>query len=526
MSGDQPQSKRMGAPVVAGALFLVAIAAAIGALTSRPPRIARAILDGGASDVHFSPDAASAPSAPREDAITTSPDGGVRVTPLPTSVIEGEVQGADGRPIAGAQVVVTGPAGAGFGDAFARLLPEGELGVLPGAIPFPPIAGAPVTASAGAHLSGTSDAAGRFSIAAVPVGAIEVHVTHAGFVAWRSPPIALVVGSPAHVTARLMTAERASGRIADERGALPDAELWAEGLLLARSDGGGRFVVEVAGPTAVEVRARGHLAQRALVDPVKEIDVRLQSAAGRVTGVIVDERGFAVAGARVIAEGAGGERHTASSDAKGELLIEGTSAGPLRLVVTGPPPPAPPRPPSIVERVSAGDDVRVVLEPGGGVEGDARDADTGDVPRGLVITIEDAAGAHHEAHLFDGRGRFEALGLTPGVALLHASAPGYPLLSARLDVPPGDSKGDLTLRGVHLALHVGGSIAGTILDEHGAPAQGVLVTAGSASARTADDGTYRIAAIAPGVVELRAGAASATVTVMAGREIHADLRLP
>ena len=119
--------------------------------------------------------------------------------------------------------------------------------------------------------------------------------------------------------------------------------------------------LSIGGLRPEQVRARGHLTAHATMVPgAGEIEVRLEPARGRVTGVVLDERGFPVAGAVLELTGSANLRLRATSDRKGEFLLEGTPTGRLNLRVN-----AAGYPGWSKEGVAAGDDVRVALAPRG-----------------------------------------------------------------------------------------------------------------------------------------------------------------
>ena len=451
-------------------------------------------------------------------------DGGAA---LRGATIRGEIVDEAGKPVPGARIVAVGedPSGAPLrvpapifaALAAARIEPSGELGILRGAIPYPPLEALPVALPASPL---ASNGVGRFTLSALPGGRLVVIATHPDFIDGRSDEIRLAPEGAAEVRVVLRRGLSVRGRVRDERGlAIAGAELWKGGELIAFTDGGGQFDLRrLGGPDEVEVRARGHLPTRRTIDPAidQDLELRLSPAAGRVRGVVVDERGFPVAGARVTLE-AGAFRGEAVSDRRGEFAISGTPEGRLTLrALHGE------HPTATAPEVMAGDDVRVVLSPGAGVEGEVRDARTGWAPPGLRVTVE-GGGMVREAKV-TGAGHFRALGCPAGAATLHATAPGYLPAAATVELPQGESVREVTLRDVRIDLHPGGAIVGSVRDAGGAAAVGIDVEAAGAHARSDGAGRFRIAPVPPGVAEVRAGTAVESVTVEAGRDAQVELR--
>jgi hypothetical protein len=507
----------------------LAVAFGLASLTGSAPephaRVAAGPPDAGsdaAPAVAAAPDAGE-PAAPPGD-------GGAAPGPVvpagPRGAIAGEVFDERGWPIAGARVRVVddegAPVGLGAARFAARLEPAGELGVLRGPLPFPldPHPGFAALPAAGAA-EALSDAAGRFHIAGMPPARLVLLASHDEFADGRSEPFDVVAGAEVRVQVALRRGRPLRARVVDDRGPIAGAEVWASGVLLGMSDKSGTVEVrKLVDPVEIEVKARAHLPARRAVDPAldREVEVALLHAAGRVTGVVVDERGFPASGARV-AMAAGPWHGEAVADARGEFTVEGTPDGALSLRASHPN-----HPTARVEHVASGDDVRVALAPGGGVEGDARDERTGAVPPGLKVEVTSAGEAPRTAP-FDKQGRFRLTGCAAGPALVRATAPGYPPVQAEVVIPASESAGEVTLRDVRLALALGGAIAGEVRDGRGDPAAGIEVSAGGQRARTDGSGRFRIGPLPPGDVEVKAGGASERARVEAGGEARVELRL-
>ncbi len=451
-------------------------------------------------------------------------DGGA--APLGRGEVTGSVLDEGGRPVVGATLRAVGVDASGApvpvpapepGDSFSRLEAIGELGILHGPIPFPPLLAAP-PALAPSPIA--SDAAGRFRIAGLPAGRFAVTAVHPDFLDGRSEDVVLSDGGRADVRVVLRRGAVIGGRVVDERGVpIAGAEVWRDGALLATTDGRGAFqLARLEGPTEIEARAAGRLPARRTVDPLvdREIELALAPAAGLLRGVVLDDRGFPVGGAAVTVE-AEGFRKQGTSGARGDFAIDSVPPGRLRVAVAHVDHP--------IARVegAAGEELRVVLGAGGGVEGEARDVRSGVVPRGLRVTVE-SGGTSREAPV-DQRGRFRALGCTPGAATVRAAAPGYLPASLAVEIPAGESARDVTARDVRVDLILGGTIAGEVRDDRGALAGNVEVEGGGAKTRTDAAGRFRLGPIEPGRIEVHAGGAGDSVVVDPGRETRCDLQL-
>lgn len=448
------------------------------------------------------------------------------------ATVMGDVRDGSGQPIVGVRLSLVsaggdgeaplGTAGTVLVDAAYRLLPAGELGVLPGRIPYPPISPGAANAAAPGALEVRSDVAGHYVIEGAPPGRAMVVARHPAYAETRSSVLVLVEGSRAEAHLTLVVGQAARGRVTDERGPVPGAEVWLEGTLRVVAGADGRFeLAQLPGPVEVEVRARAHTTVRQKIDPaLGELEIRLPSAAGRVTGVVRDEHGFPVANAQVMLTGPGAEQLEAISDTRGEFSFTGASAGPFALRVV-----APGHPVLTRTGIVVGQDVQIALVSGGGVSGEVRDG-IGQVPEGLRLVIEDASGAAKSVKV-DSRGRFTAAGLAAGQATLRVTAPGYLPVTLPLSVTSGAAPGAITVSDVRIELVRGAVVTGVVSDRYGAPVAGTAVNGGGVSSFTDGAGHYRLEPLVAGTLRVVAGngAATDTITVAAGEETRLDLQL-
>lgn len=266
----------------------------------------------------------------------------------------------------------------------------------------------------------------------------------------------------------------------------------------------GRFSFDAAHPTAnsLVVRADGFVAaplSRQKAGPVEKI-IRLQSVAP-LTGVVRKKDGITLApGALVRVEGDTSSRWTETDDS-GSFRITSSSASARRLVADG----GSDGVAEIVLRRGARAGAVLTLGPAASVKGRVIDKATGkSLPR-VRLTVEVAGRLSLARSRADGT--FEILGLLPGEYAVASDDPRYvPARRGPFSVVAG-----ATLK-VDIALVVGASISGRVVDEMGEPlaqAKGLLVPATLAGLRsltggnqhpfaTGKDGSFRASRLEPG----------------------------
>jgi hypothetical protein len=464
--------------------------------------------DGGTRVAQWSSDA----GAPRTD-------GGMAISGARgKGVIVGDVFDARGWPIAGASVRVQllDGTGAMAGGAGLHLEPAGELGILSGPLPFPPKTPLPRPSVAAV----LSDDKGRFTIGELPVGRMVVLASHPDFVDGRSEELVLAEAGQGRVQIALAAGRTVAIRVVDDRGPLPGAELWRSVELAGTTDAQGRYSMGrlPAAPVEIEARARGYVTRKTTLDPggPAEIELHLDRAGGRVTGIVVDERGFPVVSAKVVAT-VGGATIEAVSDPRGEFAIEGAPEGELALRVTHDDHPAASR-----QGIAAGDDIRIALLAGAGLDGDVRDDRTSAPLPAARITAD--SGGETRSVQADKKGRWKLYGLPAGKATLKWKAPGYLEGTKIVDLPPGERAREITLRDLRLELALGGFVSGVVRDDRGGVVPGLDVVIAGEHGRTDAGGHFKIGPIAAGKLEIRAGNASDQVIVDAGRTTLLELR--
>ncbi|HPH26743.1 MAG TPA: carboxypeptidase-like regulatory domain-containing protein, partial [Pseudomonadota bacterium] len=273
----------------------------------------------------------------------------------------------------------------------------GELGVLPGPLPFPEdvVAGTarPAAGLGGAQrglgevllLSGTTDKQGLLRLGPAPSGQVQV--------------------------------------MAAAQGLTAQADLVIPPGYQGSEDAGSalRVLLRLAVPTALTGQVLSELSVTTDPDALP-LQGTLEEGP-EVHGRVVDGRGFAVASARVELL-VGRSRTVALTDAAGVFAARGLPRGPLVATVK-----QQGFAPLQLSQSSEQprDNLKLVLQPGGGIEGQVRDARLGGVPSGAVLTVETSGSGAQSVTLGSG-GHFVVTGLVPGTAVLRARAPGFALL--------------------------------------------------------------------------------------------------
>jgi len=454
----------------------------------------------------------------------------------PGAIIEGRVVDERAQPVAGADVAISGEApdgtpiavtassGAAAAATGARVEPAGELGILRGPVPYPPPV--PIAEAAPAPKQFRTDDKGSFRVTGLPAGRLVVVATHPDFARGASEPMQVAAGAEVRVTVVLSRGVEVRGRVTDERGdPIANAELTGDGTALATTDARGEWdIAHVARPMTLTVRAPGYLPATRAVSPSERgpFDVTLRRAEGRLAGEVVDDRGAPVSAARVEIAAPPMPVRWVTTDRAGRFDADGLGPGPYRVVVAHAD-----FAPATFDAVAPTSEARFALVPGGGIEGEVRDARLGGVPAGLRLEL--AAGGKTQLVPVQA-GRFSVTALPVGRATLTASAPGYVTATRDVDVVGGDRLHDVTVRDVELELARGGTLTGRVRDDNGDAAADATVTVGSLHARTDRDGNFRLDGVTPGTAHVVAekagsGAAADDVEVRAGDESRLELRL-
>ena len=354
-----------------------------------------------------------------------------------------------GQPVAAAQVSARlEVAPSELGSAAARpsqavrppgaVQPVGELGVLPGPLPFPEdiIKGAYVLASAvqrgsadAAAVTATTNAQGEARLFPVPSGRVQLLVSHES----RSATAEVVVPP-----------------------STADAESDAAALRIVLRLGAAADTLCTLPPEPGE--------------PTDSSPIGPAGEGPEVAGRVEDSRGFPVSSARLELQ-SGRVRMLAVSDGRGSFTARGLPVGALTIQVrhSGFAP---------LTFTQGADkprgDLRLKLQPGGGVAGTVRDGRVGGLPPGAQLVAEQSGGLHQTVAL-GSDGRFVATGLVPGEVTLRARAPGYAPLVLTVKVTAGDSPEQVTVHDLRLDLSRSATLRGRVRGPDG-NAAGVAVT--------------------------------------------------
>ncbi len=456
------------------------------------------------------------------------------------ATLDGSVVDESGRPIAGAELSVVSETGesasaavtaapsndgsapaSNAGDGWSRLEQSGELGVLRGPIPFPP---ALPLASAAQMPSATalprSDSQGKFHLAELAPGKVIVTARHAEFAAGDSVPVVLVGGQARSVRITLRAGALLRGRVVDENhNGVGDAEVTTSDGRTLITDASGQFTVPHL-LSSVQLRARhaGYLRADAKVEIAAdqlsaEVELTLHHALGRL-GVSSARRAAApcCAGRASTVTPRGGEAVSAVADREGRFHIDGLPEGPYRVTVDRAGSPR-----LRLAALEASDDVRLMLEAGGGIEGEVFDERTGAPPRDLRA-LELVWDDERKTVPLEGR-NFRVVGLPTGPVRLVGRAHGYPRIDRIIEVVAGEHDGEITVRDLRIELELGGQVRGHVRDEHGGALAGAeveLVTSGPGLEPVRSDahGDFMLEGVPAGRAQLRARVHTADGTLV------------
>lgn len=404
------------------------------------------------------------------------------------------VRGEGEQPLVGAQVQLAGE-GAGLGTADPlrddpRLIQLGELGVLRGPIPFPPLlGGGGALAPAPTIDPQRTGAGGTLELRGLVPGRTAIRVVHADHLP-AVCSVDLVAGATTPLLCVARRGEPISGRVVDEAGAaVGGAQVAiAASELSTMTDGGGRFALRApALPATVAVSAPGFVPRAVTVVSADEAaSIVLVAARDRCSGSLEDERGRAIAGADVRV----GERRTAS-DARGQFALEGIGRLPQPITIRH----AEFAP--LQARCTEPTAQRFVLPFGGGIEG--RVTTAGPERLSATVTLEVRVGGELTTVKILDDGSFRRAGLPVGRAQVRVVATGYVAEARTLEILPGDTFGEITVRDVDFRLEAAMRVAGRVRRADG-PAGGARVSVGGKSVTTDAAGEFALEGLVPGRV--------------------------
>jgi protocatechuate 3,4-dioxygenase beta subunit len=460
--------------------------------------------------------------------------------------ISGVVLDDLGRPVADARLEVVGRArGSHVADRTTQmeetrdrlwaqaLAPEapapaagaapGFLGVTSGPIPRVPTVDTPgdlsgVDLSApltGARAEGLqTDAQGRFRVRGLPPGSLTLVVRHADLAQAKAGPFRVTRGEVrADVIVRMRPGLRLEGQVLDPQ-QVPIAGVQvavarpedAFHLAVRFTDAAGRFEIpNLSGPVRLTLSAPGYVdrvhrvdlpdsAPAARIPPVR---IALDRADCEISGVVVDDKGLAVAEARVelasVTPDAPG-RAAAYVDEAGRFALLGLGRMTYRLTVRHA------DYPPLHQEIACPATPRLALRLGGGLAFSVEDDRTGDPLPTFRYELRRPGGPviRETGHA----GRAEVVPVPAGTYHLSVSALGYADVATDVTVPAGTAPRQLTRRGVRLKLALAGGISGRVRDDQGFPVAEATVRVGTAEATTDREGDFRLEGVAPGTHEV------------------------
>lgn len=438
-------------------------------------------------------------------------DGKEIVVPLVRAgALVGRVVDSRGFPIDGATIEIVGtdfygapiaddPRRTSFREAHfeamlpgpSKLVPAGELGVMPGPVPpIPHAFGVARGASALPALPGQAHTDepwvtrndGTFRAAPASPGRIRALVRHPQFVETVSDAVTLTTGGEATVDVVMHAGGWLEGRVVDAAGhtvAGARVQVAATRGSFERSTktaSDGTFVfASVPGTVVVSVFRDDDAMQPAARELVKvperekkSITLTLPDARPALPATVKDDRGYAIDAAQITAHSldpATPLRATAFTDARGEAQLAGAQGLPLRVEVS-----APGQSPKVITTEASIERLDVVLRPAEKATGEVRTS-RGDPVADADVVLYTELGARRART--DANGAYAVSGLAPGAAKLRVRAPGRAPVSRDVKIPDSGGLRPHALPRVELATE--GIVEGTVVDARGDPVQGARV---------------------------------------------------
>jgi PDZ domain/Carboxypeptidase regulatory-like domain len=443
--------------------------------------------------------------------VADPPPPETRLVLVRAGVLTGRVVDARGYPIDGASVEIVGtdPAGspifddprrssfqAAHFDAMlagpAPLVPQGELGVMPGPVPPIPHQDTPAPraeplamATPGGSLAEpwVTRADGTFRASPASPGRVRAIVRHPQYVEAQSDLVTLLPGGEAQVDVVMHEGGTLEGRVLDARdrpveGARVVVSATHGTLERAtRSAGDGTFAFAAlpeevsltagvdADDTQPDVRLSVHIPEQGK----KDIVVRLPEPREALAVTVVDERDRPVDAAQVSASSLAADaplRTTSFTDRRGEASLKRARGVPLRVEVS-----APGRAPRIVTTDAATESLRVELAPSESASGEIVAWRGRDAVPGAEVTLYTDLGVRRTRTGTDGT--FALNELAPGPARLDVRAPGFAPVTRTLTVPDSGGRRPFAIPRVELSAE--GMVEGDVLGPRGEPVAGARV---------------------------------------------------
>jgi hypothetical protein len=440
------------------------------------------------------------------------PPSETRVVLVRAGVLTGRVVDARGYPIDGATLEMVGTDSTGdpiFDDprrsSFqashfdamlagpAPLVPQGELGVMPGPVPpiphgdTPPPRAAPLAFAAAASPflaePWVTRADGTFRLSPASPGRVRAIVHHPQYVETESDLVTLLPGGEAHVDVVMHEGGTLEGRVLDAhdrpvegaRVVVSATHGTLERVTHSASDGTFAFaalpeeVSLTAGVDEDDLQPDVRLSVTIPEQGKQDIVVRLPEPRDALAVTVVDERDQPVDAAQVSASSLAADtplRTTAFTDRRGEALLKRARGIALRVEVS-----APGRAPRIVTADGSAESLRVELTSAESATGEVLAWRGRQAVAGAEVTLYTDLGVRRARTGDDGT---FALGeLAPGPARLDVRAAGFAPVTDTLTLP--DSGGRRAFAIPRIELSAEGVVEGQVMDGQGAPVAGARV---------------------------------------------------
>ena len=441
--------------------------------------------------------------------LSDPPPPETRVVLVRSGTVSGRVVDDRGFPIDGAtiEIIGTDPSGAPILDDPRRasfqvtnfdamlggpvpLVPGGELGVMPGAVPPVPRSLHPSLAqktSVPLDDPWVTSSDGTFRASPVSPGRVRALVRHPQYLETQSAPVVLVPGGEAYVDVVMRGGGGLEGRVVDSRDRpVPGARVLVSALRgtlerVTRTASDGTFAfaslpdrVSLTASTDDEDQPDAHVVIAVAENARGEVTVRLPEPRGALEVHVVDERDWPIEAAQVTASSLSADsplRTTAFTDSHGDASLKRARGLPLRIEAG-----APGRAPHVVTSDANATEVRIELPAAETAIGEVVAARGGDAIAGAEVAFLSDAGVRR-THT-DKRGAFGLRELAPGTANLRVVAPGFASAERPIKIPDSGGGRPFPIPTVELAAE--GIVEGEVVDTRGAPVAGARIAKDSA----------------------------------------------
>jgi hypothetical protein len=504
-------------------------------------------------------------------------EGPVIVALVRGATLAGQVVDTRDYPVDGATIEVIGvdlagmpvdetPENIGFRAAhFAwalpgprALLPQGELGVMPGPIPRIPHGGSVIPS--GLLRPGGSEAPpapwvssgdGTFRATPVPPGRLRALVRHPGYVEALSDAVTVGPGGEGTVRVVMRLGGTLEGRLVDQAGhpvAGARIEIAAVHGTLVRSalsaDDGSFAFAAVPGEISVSVaraEAPEEIALRKTLSfkegEKREIELQLPEAREPISVRVLDDRGYPLDAVQITALSLAPSsplRETRFTRSDGVALLPDAAGLPLRLEISlnG-------HAPLVKVLEPAGPTLEVTLRPASAVTGEITARGGREPVGGAEVLLRSSQGLTRRTRT-DDDGHFTLRDLPPGPARLSVAHKGHARRELTVTIPEPDPGRPSPLD--RIELEEAGTVEGDVVDKDDNPVVGARVALGAAPAYlplgvlpdgiavTDAQGRFSLPGLPEGEASLEAYAPelgrgrAAGVRVVAGRVVR-DIRI-